>query len=284
MAILNKSNYILITLIFASSTLSAMDAWHADLRNFPQYSPGKSNDQENDDFPRARKRPRTEYDFCQKAPRPAFARKQPRPQFYEHYFESESDDSTEHMSIDEEYSDEASRSETSESDSSEDQISDTEAYSIEESYDKLNHESIKPQYTKDPETGYLYCNYKDCSYKTKYLTNLYPHWRSHINYKPYSCECGYATARPRDFKRHKESHENKKPKKLYPCDIPGCFYAAARQDTLRGHKDRMHLNKKPTYCTMCKRNFKTPNALGSHMRMHEGNSLNEPVKKKLRTK
>ncbi|XP_077497491.1 uncharacterized protein LOC144108084 [Amblyomma americanum] len=81
----------------------------------------------------------------------------------------------------------------------------------------------------------------------------------------YICpECGYATARSSNLKRHMRKHTGERP---FRCSH--CSQAFTRKHHLVIHL-RIHTGEKPYHCHLCPRTFTHENSLQSHLISHRG--------------
>ncbi|XP_044727339.1 zinc finger protein OZF-like [Chrysoperla carnea] len=77
--------------------------------------------------------------------------------------------------------------------------------------------------------------------------------------------CGYATTAPSQLRKHLMVHSSEKP---HACDR--CDKAYRREDDLKGHIARAHLNIRKYQCTLCTLAFFTKINLTHHVRRHTG--------------
>jgi len=85
-----------------------------------------------------------------------------------------------------------------------------------------------------------------CGYRSKCVTNLNIHKRTHTGEKPFGCEtCGKRFISRGELIRHERVHTGEKP---YTCDI--CQKRFARSSTLSNHKI-VHMREKIYKCHLC---------------------------------
>ncbi|CAG2113311.1 unnamed protein product, partial [Medioppia subpectinata] len=147
------------------------------------------------------------------------------------------------------------------------------------------------------------CDWHDCTYQCKSLTNLNLHRRRHSGQKPFKCQfpdcvssfvtnselkthtisihsnespfkcewsgCGHAFKTKERLKCHSYNHNNEWP---YVCEWPGCDAKYAKNSDLRMHRLCIHSNDKPYPCEWpaCEARFKTKNGRRLHNYTHTG--------------
>lgn len=88
-------------------------------------------------------------------------------------------------------------------------------------------------------TNKLYkCDYENCTYVTKFSSNLTTHKRIHTSERPYACdECTFRTNFINSLKSHKRLHGAELP---FACKY--CKYKCNSGSNLKKHCTRKHSN------------------------------------------
>ncbi|XP_045761137.1 zinc finger protein 155-like [Maniola jurtina] len=95
----------------------------------------------------------------------------------------------------------------------------------------------KSEYKKHFKTHTVYkCDYQNCSYSTKFTSNLKTHKRIHTSDYPYVCdECTFRTKFINSLKTHKRLHNRELP---FACQY--CEYKCNSGSNLKKHCTRKH--------------------------------------------
>ncbi|XP_054163620.1 uncharacterized protein LOC128961411 [Oppia nitens] len=118
--------------------------------------------------------------------------------------------------------------------------------------------------------NYHYCDWTDCTFKTKYMNNLKEHRMRHEKDRQFRCAwpgCGALFYNNRDLTQHMKSHEEQRD---YRCDWPGCEATFKRHTYLSRHK-QLHINPDTAFpCNWpgCEKSFNTRKKLENHSATH----------------
>ncbi|XP_050359258.1 zinc finger protein 62 homolog [Nymphalis io] len=103
-----------------------------------------------------------------------------------------------------------------------------------------NYKSISNEQNIEFQKDKLYeCNYCDCTYSTKFPSNLKTHKRIHTTEQRYICdECTFRSKFISSLKTHKRLHKDERP---FACQC--CDYKCNSRSNLKKHVTRKHINK-----------------------------------------
>ena len=137
----------------------------------------------------------------------------------------------------------------------------------EETHDQLNSfkDSCSPSTDKPSQAGIKLYKCSECSYSSRYKTNVNSHQRIHTGEKPYKCsECSFSTCHKHNLVPHQRIHTGEKP---YKCTI--CSFSTCYKPNIVRHQ-RIHTGEKPHKCPECPyMTLYKPN-LVRHQRTHTG--------------
>lgn len=118
-----------------------------------------------------------------------------------------------------------------------------------------------------PEKKSFTCKELKCNFTSRSVTAYNLHMNSHTGKKPFICEiCGRGLTQEGNLKRHRLTHEEKKP---FACTFPGCTSAFCQKGYRDEHYLKAHTEEKPYRCEKCPYGTVRERDLKTHMRSHE---------------